>query len=97
MTCRHTFGLFLRRREVLRRSHREHDRQQQCTRRPRRLRVDGLRRLVRRAQNTRQHVVRVRPKRLRVRQEREEAGDEWRTPQVGRRPAVRAQLGRGLE
>ena len=41
--------------------------------------------------------MRVGPERLRVREEGVQAGDEWRTPEVRRRPSIWLELGRVRE
>lgn len=81
------------------RPHAEQPRQDYCTQRARRLRVDRrdlcdtvYRRC--RAHPAEQRIVQVRPVGLRVREGRVERRDERRTPEVRRRPAVGLELGR---
>ncbi len=83
--------------EGLHRARREQPREDERADRTRRLRVHGrdlLRPVRAAAEPPERDVVRVRPERLRVREEGVEPGDERRTPQVGRRPAVGQELGR---
>ena len=85
--------------KVLRRPRGEQAREHHRAHGPRGLRVyrSDLLSSARGAEPAERDSVCVRPEGLRVREERVQPGDDGRTPQVGRGPAVRQELGRGGE